>query len=250
MKNLTKPKNKIIKKLITLFLLAFTSCLAFFIIWAKSSYKPTSLAMDSLKDTENITVTNTDENFIVFTPNNCVVTKGFIFYPGAKVEPESYAMLCKEICEEGFLVVIAPMTLELAILSPNRAEGIINKFNYINTWAIGGHSLGGVMAGNYATKDDNIKGLVLYASYPQGDALKDYDKKVISIYGSLDGVADLEKVKNAILPNDSEIIEIPGGNHAQFGNYGKQTKDNDATISEDEQIKQAAKYTVELLNSL
>ena len=33
---------------------------------------------------------------------------------------------------------------------------------------------------------------------------------------------DLEKIKDAILPKDSTIFEIEGGNHAQFGDYGFQ----------------------------
>ena len=59
------------------------------------------------------------------------------------------------------------MNFNLAILSPNRADSIINNYKDIDTWVIGGHSLGGVMASNYALKNDKIKGLVLLASYPQ-----------------------------------------------------------------------------------
>lgn len=73
------------------------------------------------------------------------------------------------------------MTLDLAILSPNKAADIIKDYSNIESWAIGGHSLGGVMAANYALKDNNIDGLVFYASYPQGDELGDSDLKVLSI---------------------------------------------------------------------
>lgn len=218
-----------------------------FMIWANNSYKPTSEAMESLTSNEIVTVT--DEEFIVFEPKS-KATKGFIFYPGGKVEPEAYSTLAKKIAEEGYLVIIAPMTLDLAVLSPNKATDVIEKFDYIETWAIGGHSLGGVMAASYAADNENIDGLVLYASYPQEEELKDLDIKVLSLYGSKDGVADLEKVKNAVLSKDSEVVEIEGGNHAGFGSYGNQKGDNEATITGEEQIEKAANYTVEFLKEL
>lgn len=219
-----------------------------FFVWAKIDYKPTQVALTAIKS-DNLVKVNNDE-FITFTPKNVRPTKGFIFYPGAKVDPESYAPLCQQIAEKGFLVVIAPMPLDLAILSPNKAGEIIDKFKDINTWAIGGHSLGGVMACDYAVKNPKVKGVVLYASYPQGDDLKNSDKKVLSIYGSLDGVANLEKVRKAALPKDSEIVEITGGNHGQFGSYGEQSGDNKATISNEKQIDIAAEDTVNFLKGL
>lgn len=240
--------KKIIKRVsISLISIIAVLCIAFF-AWANITYKPTSEAVNAMESNNSVTVT--EGKYITFTPNNTKPTKGFIFYPGAKVEPEAYASLCKKIAEKGFLVVIAPMPLDLAILSPDKAQSIIDEFSDINTWAIGGHSLGGVMACDYAVKNPKVKGVVLYASYPQGDELKDSGKKVLSIYGSLDGVAKLEKVKNAVFPKDSKIIEINGGNHGQFGSYGEQSGDNKATISNEEQIDLASKYTIEFLNAL
>ncbi|MBO5521086.1 MAG: hypothetical protein J5973_05370, partial [Eubacterium sp.] len=37
------------------------------------------------------------------------------------------------------------------------------------------------------------------------------------------------------LPADAVVWEIPGGNHAQFGNYGPQDGDGQATIPEEVQ---------------
>lgn len=106
------------------------------------------------------------------------------------------------------------------------------------------------MASKFASNNDNIKGLVLYASYPSGDELIDSNLKVISIYGSDDGVADLDKIKNASFPENSSIFEIKDGNHAQFGDYGFQKGDNEATISSEEQIKETVKITVNMLEKL
>ena len=106
------------------------------------------------------------------------------------------------------------------------------------------------MASSFAAKNDKIKGVSFYASYPSGDELKNKGIKALSIYGSNDGVADIQKIKDAHLPEGSNIVEIKGGNHAQFGEYGNQEGDNPATISNDDQIKEAVKYTVEMMNDL
>lgn len=218
-----------------------------FFIWINNSYKPTNEAVNALISDDKVAVT--EDNLIIFEPTK-ETKKGFIFYPGGKVEPEAYSVLARKIAEEGYLVVIVPMTFDLAIISPNKADKVIERFPEIESWAIGGHSLGGVMASSYVAENDVIDGLVLYAAYPQGEELKDLDIKVISIYGSNDGVADLEKVKNATLTQNSELVEIEGGNHAGFGSYGDQKGDNEATITEEKQIEEAVKYTREFLEEL
>ena len=147
------------------------------LVWSSKSYKPNELAIQALNSDKKIEVKN--DKFISFTPQNQKVEKGFIFYPGAGVEPEAYAPICREIALKGYEVVIAKMPLNLAILSPNKADKIISSYNNIKTWAIGGHSLGGVMASKYASNHDDIKAVAFYASYPSNDELKDLDLKVI-----------------------------------------------------------------------
>ncbi|MDY4737636.1 alpha/beta hydrolase, partial [Terrisporobacter sp.] len=112
--------------------------------------------------------------------------------------------------------------------------------------------LGGVMASKYASTHKNIKALALYASYPSGDELKDSNIEVVSIYGSKDGVVNKENLDESKenLPDGSEFIEIKGGNHSQFGDYGLQNGDNKATISEEKQFNYTAKYTTELLDKI
>ncbi|MDV4150475.1 alpha/beta family hydrolase [Clostridium sp. AL.422] len=219
-----------------------------FIAWAQKVYEPTEEAIEVFKNQESIEIIQ--DEFIIFKPKNDTVKKGFIFYPGGKVNPESYSVLAEGIAEKGYLVVIVPMPLDLAVLSPNKAEEVINMYSDIETWAIGGHSLGGVIASRFASENDNVKGLALYASYPSGDELVDKTLEVISIYGSEDGVADLEKIKNANLSKNSELFEIKGGNHSQFGNYGHQEGDNNATISSNDQITETINITVRMLEEL
>jgi hypothetical protein len=237
-----------IRRLITCIIGIFLLIVIGVLLWMIKSYKYESVAAEALKSNDIIKVT--DDNFITFTPQNTTATKGLIFYPGAKVEPEAYSPMCKKVAEAGYKVIIVKMPLNFAIFSPDKANEVINLYPDIDKWVIGGHSLGGVMASDYAAKEEKIKGLVLYASYPQGDELEVLDKQVLSIWGSNDGVADLDKIKDAKLPKDTKFIEIDGGNHAQFGDYGYQSGDNDATISEEEQINIAVKETIKMLDKL
>ena len=60
------------------------------------------------------------------------------------------------------------MPLNFAIFDYNAADEVISNYPNIKNWAISGHSLGGVMAAKYASENSNIKGVIFYASYPQG----------------------------------------------------------------------------------
>lgn len=243
-------KNKTFKKLGFIVLGLIIIALIFIVAFFTTSYEPSTQAMANLEDSTLVNVT--ENNFISFTPENTTATTGLIIYPGAKVEPEAYAPLANKIAQAGYEVIITPMPLNFAIFDSNAADEVISKFPNIKNWVISGHSLGGVMAAKYASENSNIKGVIFYASYPQGDELKDSNIEVTSIYGSLDGVADLEKIIGSkdLLPTSTTFVEITGGNHAQFGSYGEQSGDNPAEISADEQIEKAANASIELLDKI
>ncbi|MCX7951024.1 MAG: alpha/beta hydrolase [Clostridiales bacterium] len=223
-----------------------------FLIWANQSYKPNFNVEDFIKSNNKITI-QIDKN-IVINPKDKKVEKGFIFYPGGKVDPKAYIPLASKIAEKGYRVVITPMPLNLAIFNKNKAEEVIKENKDIKVWAIGGHSLGGVMAADYTYNNINkIKGLVLLASYPQDkNNFKDKDIKVLSLWGSEDKVAKLDKVKGAknILPSDAVFYEIKGGNHGQFGSYGKQKGDGDAKTTEEEQQNTSAEYIANIMDKI
>ena len=221
-----------------------------FLIWASNSYKPQEIAKQALVSDNTVDVNVSD--YISFTPKNVDATKGFIFYPGAKVEPEAYAPIARKVAEQGYEVIIAKMPFNLAIFSPSEAEKIVDDYKNIESWTIGGHSLGGVMASKFASDNKYIDGVVLLASYPMGNELKNLGKEVVSIWGSSDGVLNFESLysSKANLPQDTTYVEIEGGNHAQFGDYGKQSGDSDALISQDEQMKIATKSIIDFMNKL
>ncbi|MBE6062653.1 MAG: alpha/beta hydrolase [Clostridium butyricum] len=213
------------------------------------SYNANQTALEYLKSTDKVEVE--DSKYIVFTPKENIKETGFIFYPGGLVEAESYAPIMNKIAQQGYQVIIVPMPINLAVLNSDKAKNVIKEYPNINNWIIGGHSLGGVMACKYAAKHDNIKGIVLYASYPEDDQLKNTDVKVLSLWGSEDKIASIDKIldgKNK-LNSSAEFIEIEGGNHGHFGDYGEQKGDGQSTITFKKQWDEAAKYTTDFLGT-
>lgn len=181
-----------------------------------------------------------DGNVTWFVPQE--PTAGLIFYPGGKVEHTAYAPLLRACAEKGILCALVRMPGNLAVLDANAADGLPKKHSEITIWYIAGHSLGGAMAANYAAAhSDDYSGLILLAAYSTKD-LTQTSLRVLSVYGSEDGVMNRETYKKnwANLPADTTEVILEGGCHAQFGSYGLQDGDGIPTISREEQIRQTA----------
>lgn len=220
-----------------------------FVIWAGTPAGVLLPEFASALETDSRVVVSS-EPWLTFMPDEDPAA-GFIFYPGGRVLSEAYAPPMREIAEAGYLVVVPSMPLNLAVFSPDKASDVIAAYPEIETWVIGGHSLGGSMAATYASANpDVIDGIVLWASYPQAsDSLADEEMAAASVYGMLDGLLPVETVEESrsYLPQDTAFIGIDGGNHAQFGSYGEQSGDNDATVSRETQQAAAVEATLEVL---
>ncbi len=142
-----------------------------------------------------------------------------IFYPGAKVEETAYAPLLHRLAQSGPDVFLVRMPFHIALFGRDRAEGVMNSRHYAD-WYIGGHSLGGVMAAEYAA-EHALRGVVLLAAYP----ISPLEEPVLLIYGERDGVLDRDRVREASRYGAVREVVIPGGNHALFGCYGPQKGD-------------------------
>ena len=171
-----------------------------------------------------------------------------------RVDYRAYAPTLQKIAALGYPVYLVRMPLSLAVFAPNRAENIISQNPGISKWVVGGHSLGGAMAANFAyNNQDQISGLLLWASYPtESNSLMGSEIKVTSISGSLDGLATTEDINNSVwfLPADTQFVKIDGGNHAQFGYYGSQNGDNPAEISREAQQDLILEASLALLKQL
>ena len=223
-----------------------------FVVWASGASQPMPEALAALQSDAEVEVAMGE--WIVFRPAITHPTTGLILYPGGKVDARAYAPAAHAIAAAGYLVVITPMPLNLAVFGIDKASDVIKAFPSIKRWAIGGHSLGGSMAASFADKHpDKIQGLVFWASYPaDSDDLSERDIAVTSIYGTQDGLATGPKIDHsrALVPVNTTWVRIEGGNHAQFGWYGQQSGDGQATISREAQQEQAITATLKLLEGL
>lgn len=208
-------------------LLLMLAILAGVFFWYVSDYyRAEESALAVMNQGGGITV---QDNLTMLSPAYPTDT-AIIFYPGAKVEAEAYLPLLDQIRQTGVTCILVHMPFRMAIFDANAAEKVIAAFPEIQHWYVAGHSMGGAMASKFASDHpDQIDGLILMGAYIYGDYP---DEKALTIYGSLN-----QSVEDHIDYTEN-IVEIQGGNHAQFGNYGPQKGDLPAAISAQEQQKQ------------
>ena len=208
-------------------LLLILAVLAGVFFWYVSDYyRAEDAALEVLAQGSGI---SQQDNLTILSPTVSTDT-AIIFYPGAKVEAEAYLPLLDQIRQTGVACILVHMPFHMAIFDANAAEEVIARFPEYQHWYIAGHSMGGGMASKFASDHpDQVDGLILMGAYIYGDYP---DEKALTIYGSLN-----QSVEDHIDYTEN-IVEIEGGNHAQFGNYGPQKGDLPAAISSEEQQRQ------------
>lgn len=203
-----------------------------FLIYASDYYEADETIQDIIDSDDDILRT---DNALIFKAE--ATDTGVIFYPGAKVEYTAYVPLMEEIKGWGITCVLIEMPYNLAIFNSDAADQYIEDMTEISSWYIGGHSLGGAFAARYAASNtDKVDGLIMCAAYETKD-ISNTDLNVLSIYGSEDGVLNMDKYEDnkKNLPADYTEVIIDGGNHGYFGNYGEQDGDGTATVTREYQ---------------
>lgn len=199
-----------------------------FFWYVSDYYRAEDVALEVMAQESGISV---QDNLTVLSPSYPTDT-AVIFYPGAKVEAEAYLPLLDQIRQTGVTCVLVHMPFHMAIFDADAAEEVIARFPEYQHWYMAGHSMGGAMASKFAADHpDQVDGLILMGAYIYGDYP---DEDTLTIYGSLN-----QSVEDHIDYTEN-IVEIEGGNHAQFGNYGPQKGDLPATITAEEQQRQTA----------
>lgn len=192
--------------------------------------------------TQSTTIEHKGNQWVFHPDKENNLHTAFIFYPGAKVEAIAYAPLLENLAKNGITCILVKMPFNLAVFGINEADGIYEDyedFSDIQNWYIGGHSLGGAMASSYAAKNSNkLNGLILMGAYPT----KQTALSTVAIYGSQDMVLHKDKLDGV-----ENKIEIVGGNHAGFGNYGDQKGDGTATITKQEQQEQTVQVILKFI---
>ena len=197
-----------------------------FFWYVSDYYRAEDVALEVMAQGSGITV---QDNLTILSPSYPTDT-AIIFYPGAKVEAEAYLPLLDQIRQTGVTCILVHMPFHMAIFDANAAEEVIAQFPEYQHWYMAGHSMGSAMASQFATDHpDLVDGLILLGAYIYGDYS---DEDTLTIYGSLN-----QSVEDNIDYTEN-IVEIEGGNHAQFGNYGPQKGDLPAAIPAEEQQKQ------------
>ena len=243
--------NKFIKAIkyisLTLILIIAVSVVAFK-IYASNYYKTDSDIVSEIEASNTATVIEHDEDTLIFVPEDAQKIKaGIVFYPGGKVEYTAYSGLMYELAQRGYLCILTRMPENLAFLNIDAADGYTDIIAKVPSWYMAGHSLGGVAAGIYindleeSSKIGSFDGIILLASYITED-LSETDLRLLSIYGSNDGVLNLESYNENKVnwPQDSTEIILDGGIHSFFGCYGIQSGDGEPAITNIEQIRQTA----------
>mmetsp|Transcript_43199 Transcript_43199/g.104462 ORF Transcript_43199/g.104462 Transcript_43199/m.104462 type:complete len:403 (+) Transcript_43199:190-1398(+) len=162
---------------------------------------------------------------------------GVILYGGGLVDPRGYSVLAERLASRyGFHTVIPIFGQDLAfafgVCDSGRLDMAKAEFPQVEKWVLAGHSFGGVAAvvdswSRYNSGDQALGGVALLAADIQqtlGCGAIDYSNSTLpmtSITGSLDGVLNMTRFSSnrQFLSPETQVIEIFGGNHGDFGSY-------------------------------
>ncbi|MGG7306577.1 alpha/beta hydrolase [Curtobacterium sp. AB451] len=218
-----------------------------FLVWANIVMQGTRSAALQVWRDDRVAVRDAGDS-VVMTPTGSANGAGIVFIPGAKVDPYAYMATFRQVVAAGTTVVITKPTLHLAFFDTRGLSTFEAHAPDVRSWAVGGHSLGGVRACQLAPDAD---GLLLLGSYCANDISRSYIS-VLSVSGSRDGLSTPEKVDAArhLLPSNATMVEVQGANHADFGAYGAQPGDDTATISRTDARQQIAAAIEEWVRTL
>ncbi|MFN3340609.1 MAG: alpha/beta hydrolase [Dietzia sp.] len=223
---------------------------AVFLAWTHDTYAASPERLDVVKTDPRVAYDDRGD-VVVLRPTSRSDGHGLVFLAGAKVEPQAYASGLRELAAEGTTVVIVKPFLNLALLESRRLDAFTAHAPDIRTWAVGGHSMGGVRACGYASAPE-VKQLLLFASYCSTHDLADRsDLDVLSVHGTRDGLIARESIEDSavLMPERTRVVHVDGVTHAQFGSYGAQSGDGTPLISDDEAHERITALVLPFLGS-
>jgi pimeloyl-ACP methyl ester carboxylesterase len=232
-----------------IFLVVFTT-------WSVLAYRASPEAVAALTADSAVRVER-DSGVWQFIPNRSEPSTrvGFVFFPGALVNPAAYAPLARATAMRGHPSFIVTLPRRGAFggaedpLVRLRMNRVLQR--YTLCWVLGGHSRGGVVTSQFASERPNDWfGLVFIGtSHPRDVDLSAMTIPVTKIVGTRDGLASRPEVEanRSKLPSSTRWVWIDGGNHSQFGWYGFQPGDKRASIPAEEQRTQMIAAVLETL---
>lgn len=230
---------------VVLGMLIFSS---YFLYSAANSLPVDTTAYQAAIDGQNVKFSDQGDYYAIRPATSA--TAGLIIYPGAFADPRAYVAAYSELVEANIAVFVIKSPLNFALLNTGQSNKIMSDNSDLANWFVAGHSLGGVAACEYSKQnEDNINGLILLASYCNGDA-STLNIPVLSISASNDGLSTPDKINSSRnkLPNNTEFVMIEGANHTQFGVFSKtQPGDNASSINQDDALGQINDEIIEFI---
>ena len=221
------------------------------LVWLRP-YAATPAAVASPTGGAGVRVTDTAAHILI-TPKSGTPTRGLVFQPGARVDPRAYVPMLSQVSKEGVLVIVVKQPFDIGFLALTAPNSLIDAHPEVRSWVVGGHSLGGVTAARFAHDNPGlVKGLVLWASYPDQSIADRTDLAVASVSGTRDAFTTPADVaaSRALLPHSTAYTAVDGAVHSFFGDYGEQPGDGTPTVGRAEAQRQVVAATVELMSTL
>ena len=188
---------------------------------AQNNAAPAAEAMAVMQSDEQVTVNYDD--YLTLSPKGITPTTGIVFYIGAYCDVRGYMPVWKEIAAEGYLVITPKMPFDFAIFGPDKADEVRASHPEITKWIIAGHSMGGAMAGVYASNNlGNLSGMIVFDSYPpRSNSIAEAEMPILVFERArADGSRAQKFVDNADLyPEYVSPVLIPGAQHMYYGSF-------------------------------
>ena len=227
-RSLRRIAGWLVAGLAVLLVLAATGFYAYFGLLAH--HAPAD-ARESVRANSNVTVSEDYGGYVVSDADPGVERLGIVFYPGGRVAPDAYLPTAARLAERANGSVAVPkMRVNLAVLSPARADDVIAGESAVDRWVVGGHSLGGAMACRYAADNpDAVDGLLLVGAYCDQPVR---ELPALAVVGTRDAVLNRDRfaATRGNLPPDHSVVRIEGMNHSQAGTYSGQRGGQPARI--------------------
>jgi pimeloyl-ACP methyl ester carboxylesterase len=234
-----------------IFRLIWFSIVIIFSIWQWTTYQSRNLPENTFINDDKVTIEKSDDK-ITFLPNTSENQNEIIFFQGGLTDPHAYAPLCRKIAENGFICHLIKMDWRMPQWDYTKIAKMFDLKN--GKYIIGGHSQGAKIASQFVYENpDLMKGLFLLGtSHPRDFNLSNRSIPTIKLYAEFDGLASVSEVmenKNK-LPKNTDLIEIKGGNHSQFGYLGKLLTDETPEISLAEQQRLTVEKLTDFFNNI
>jgi len=236
-----KPRARKLRRWIQV---GFLLWAAFSLSWLANSVR-TQGVDDALLLASEVVAVNEREAALEFLPTNPQARGALVFICGSGIHPHAYAPLLRPIAEAGYPVFVVRLPYRFAPLESHKAQAVDRVRSLVAAqpetvhWVIAGHSLGGALAARLAreTAELNAAFVLIGTTHPKADDLSGLDAPFTKVYATHDGIAPPDRVMatRGLLPARSRWVTIQGGNHSQFGHYGRQLFDGKAAISREAQ---------------